>query len=177
MMKDQMCTFYTLPVSKQDYEKIKNFCEDHNIENVPERNNIYLELCTRKGAHIDKKDFVLSKPITLPVDGLEVIDCTGSPGNSGEKILIAVGESKEFEEEYYAFMNAIDQEETYNEEPLEMVIISNFYEGDHDMQFLTTEFREYLGGELHFEEANVRYLSEEDLTNFVMNGRQPCDDE
>lgn len=162
-------TLYKLIIDKHSYDIIKNFCDDNKIPNVPSRDNMFFEVAGVEGYQMPK---TLNSDITYLADEL-FIETVESMSGDG-KILLLGATSPSLEEKYYECMEEFDEFETISEEPNVSVVISYDYDGEtDDMTFLENRLRDYLDGVIKFSEMKTQYTNEEDLMDFILDGKEP----
>lgn len=165
-------TLYKLIIDKSSYDIIKNLCEDNKIENVPARDMMFFEVLGVEGYQMPK---VLNSEITYLADELflEVVDAVSGDG----KILLLGATSPALEDKYYECLDEIDEDlETISDEPNVSVVISYDYDGEDDLTYLENRMREYLGNVIKFSEMKTQYTTEDELVEFILDGREPEED-
>lgn len=164
-------TLYKLIIDKSSYDIIKNFCQDNKIDNVPQRDMMFFEVLGVEGYQMPK---TLSSDITYLADQifLEVVESVSGNG----KILLLGANSPALEEKYYEFQEEFDEDfETISDEPSVSVVISYDYDGEDDLVFLENRLREYLGDVIKFSEMKTHYTTEEELVDFILDGKEPVE--
>ena len=166
--KDKICTTITMPVCMEDYQTIKNFCEDHDIENIPERSEICVELLSVYGVHTDLIQ-ELSKPVTF--DRFQLTQYKDGEYNT----LVLVLDSEEFDDIWDAYNRGVESNETWNDEPNPYIVLSTNYEVNErkPLDALTRKLGIYLNGVITFEELEMRYLTVNQIFNELYNGIDP----
>ena len=167
-VKDKICSIVTMPVSMEDYQTIKNFCEDHNIENVPERSEMCVELVSCYGVNPDLiKE--MNKPITF--DRFQLTQYK----DNGYNTLVMVLQSDDFDDLWDAYNDDLEPNETWNDEPNPYIVLSTDYEEDprKPMDVLARKLAVYLNGVVTFEELELRYLTIQQIFNELYNGVDP----
>jgi hypothetical protein len=158
-----------MPVDIQTYEIISNFCTDYKIENVPKRENMYFEIIGVEGLHAPQK---VEAGISYLANELYLAEVESVSGNG--TLLMVGATSPALEELAMEYYDEFDGEGTISEEPSVSVIISYDYEkGNDDLTFLEMKLKEYTNDVLKFSEIKTQYTTDEDLVDFILDGREP----
>lgn len=162
-------TLYKLLVDKQSYDVIVNFCQDHKINNVPSRECMFFEAGCLSGYQEPKK---INSETTYLMKGLylEVADAISGDG----KVLLLSGTSPSLEEKFYDCLEEVEDDiEVLFDEPTLAIVISNDYEGyGKDLEYIETALKSYLDDTVKFSEMRTEYTNEEDLENYLLDGRK-----
>lgn len=166
--RDKLCTIVTMPVCAEDYQIIKNFCEDHGIENVPDRSEMCVELVSKYGIHSDLIGH-LRNPIVFR-------DFKFSTFTDKEiKTLNLVMHSNDFNDLWESYNRMLDSSETWNEEPSPYIVVSTDFRSDDSksLEILHQKLDRYVNGSITFEEMELRYLTNNQIFNKLYNGIDP----
>jgi len=170
-----LVTLYSLPVSQHSYEAIRNFCEDYDIEDVPSRENMFIEVLVKSGVHpnVNRK-----LDVTFLMNDLE-LDVVDAVSGSG-KVLILSGTSPDLEKFIYDILEGEEDNELVDMEEgplLGVVISSNFDDSSsYDIDHLSIRISDYLEDIVYFEELETRYYNIDELLDYVYDGLEPEED-
>jgi hypothetical protein len=163
-----MGTMVNLVVDEKHQTKIKNFLEDYGlVEGLPETSDIMIPVLvsdTYETVEISQeKTYFMDKFV---LDTLEATD--------GGTLLVAYGISppiskliEELSEDYESLIE--------DGESLGIVICNDIGDYEPDLDSMTLDFNEYMGGRISFSQVDLRYIHTDDIVN-VMDGRRPDED-
>ena len=171
-----MVTLYRMLISQDSYEAIKNFCEDFDIQDVPDRENMFIEVGAAYGI---KENMTRRLDAMFLMDELELITLD-SMGTKGEVVLGVAGTSPAIEQFILDFNDSIDPDDSVHEEfePDPYVVISSNVSVAEltDVSYLGIKLNSYLDGVVYFEELYTTYHTADDLVSYVYDGKQVEED-
>lgn len=166
-----------MPVDVQTYERLKNFCEDYKIENIPDREYMFFEIAGISGYHEPKS---IEAEITYIANELFLSTVESV---SGDKTLLMIGATspalEKLSEDVRKEFDELAQQrevEFISEEPLVGIVLSSDYNGTgDDIQHLQVKLKDYVEDTLLFSDIKTQYTTEGDLIDFILDGVDPIE--
>lgn len=166
--KEQMVSSVEMPVSQESYQKLVNFAMDFDIDNIPRRQNMFFQALCVEGVH--KFDFDIANMTYLMGDlELEIVDGIGTDG----RILFVSGESPALENLSLSYISDhVTSHQLCMDEPTVGFVLSYNYEGDGNLEMLTTRLNDYMSGSVSFDEISTRYITHDEM-KVLLDGDDP----
>lgn len=160
-------------VTQKSFERIKNFCTDYDIENVPERENMFVEVGVVEG--LSPNDIDAANIRTFTMENLELVVTDAMAG--GGQILMLVGDSIALEELFDQNIRNFRDLVVISEEPnIAFPICFDYEPGQYDLESLSLRVNEYLEGYVSLDEQFIKYTNSKDLFDYILDGRMPEDE-
>lgn len=161
-------TIASLVVDEKDQSKIKNFVEDIGLGGThPMPENLMIPVLV--AAEYEILDLDQSKTYFMDNFVLDVIEAS-----EGGKILVAYGVSppmteliEELQKEHESLLE--------DGEDLGLVVSNDVGDVNLDLDKLTIQFNEYVGGRLSFSSVDLRYMDVDSIVS-VLDGRMPVEE-
>ena len=185
-VEQKIYTFVSMPVSQEAYEKIRNFCEDHELHGIPERENMCLDIFAFRGVHNDliipaEKPFKLSllNSAILLTDGVMFYSGEGSVQQKLDMTFEADGIQAHRLKYFEQYSKEEEQRKRIGDwiDPADdlFLVLSTEFERQVDLveaNRLLVALIDYLDNTLVFNEQHLRYLTEEQIQK-VYDGLDP----
>ncbi len=149
-------TLYSLKISETSYAILKNFCEDFDIPNIPDR--IYMHVPV-----LVSDDFI-ADVLEDPQKQFLVNDLTLFEVESdGRRMLMCQGHSKAYEELWHSVHDKHGQRrDDYMDDPIPaFVISSDLGDGDFDLNSLEIRLNEFINPAVVMTDFRTTYLNNE----------------
>lgn len=158
-------TVVALIVDEDVQQRIRNFAEDYNLDEVPSRDNMFVPLLVAE----DYQPYEIDETKTYYMDHLQ-LTVEESLSDTGY-VLSVTGISPPLEkriEKYKENHNSLFDDDI----GVGFVISSNFEPDEHNLNQMTVAFNEYLRGVVSLTEIDVRYMHDEEIVS-LLDGKRP----